>query len=560
MKYLRLSLILIFCFLSSNSLLGQTGLSNAISAFPSYDAVVTQFYTNYAPEAGQDPNLIINFARKPTGWYIITFPANDPKSQTSTPFWLPSAGYLSLTPHFSVNQKSEKAFFPQHQSEESARTRFNMRMFNLHTFYGYHGWADDIVDKLKPIESQLSDADLYSLGRAHSARASTFVHHNINGSLLPMFVFNPAGNSLTEQELTIYQKENAAARACFDTISARNPLFNDIVGKIQTKYANEVMQAYLDLLIFQNETLAKQQLLPNIYPIEILSHARNYLNSLPKNALFISFGDNDTYPLWYVQIMENCRNDVLVINYTLLGLTQYISALRRGLNGNAVHFSINQSTYDSVEFMQFKDIKENLNAKSFITWMNNSSNIEIQINNFPGLELDCIALPKDKNYFYKMEIALIDLYISNANRPFCGASNQEPLTIFGENWDQLGLVYELDPCNKKQPNSDELVDYFNSLDCESYSNKINFPYKPGTTEYIDDIVILKLYQHLFQTMVTCKEAGEAEQLTKLQLIWNKWTSTWAVKPEPYMLNYYKEYFEEAVLEKKAKKKRYRPTQ
>lgn len=60
--------------------------------------------------------------------------------------------------------------------------------------------------------------------------------------------------------------------------------------------------------------------------------ARNYLESCPKNAILFAFGDNDTYPLWYAQEVENVRPDVRVINFSLLGIDWYINQLRYKVN------------------------------------------------------------------------------------------------------------------------------------------------------------------------------------------------------------------------------------
>jgi Protein of unknown function (DUF2723). len=49
----------------------------------------------------------------------------------------------------------------------------------------------------------------------------------------------------------------------------------------------------------------------------------------PRNAVFFAAGDNDTYPVWYMQEVEGLRHDVTPVTLPLLGATWYREELAR---------------------------------------------------------------------------------------------------------------------------------------------------------------------------------------------------------------------------------------
>lgn len=512
MKYL----CYLFLFVSIN-IYGQ---SNNVVKFPNYSTVKKKLCANYI----FDDNGFFHLEKRKEGWMLaeITYENEELIEKERLLVWsAEKKEYLPLA----LQEKNGQNF---KCDNDLNITEWEEVYFKVSPYYGYNKWSDDLIEYTEKKEN-LSDSMLFMLARAYSEHSTNFFSSQYYTVEKPIWDLPKTNNVLNTEQLNTYLFYRNKAYQTYERLANKNTNFQSIVGSINVKYGNEYGTTFWNLCMLQNETEAQKTYTKPLYNKSYIMYAKNLLNSCDTNAILITNGDNDTYPLLYVQSFLGFRKDVFVANISMLNLARFINLLKNGLmNAAPAPISWESNMIEKISpYIRLTNEKNNLLPLKSLLQAAKEGRKEISANKFYHLteKGDSLIINfSGKSYLILADIILLEMMVeSKFQRPiyFSNGIDFQSISYLKPYLIDEGFAYKM--TDSLQPHAKYYEECFNA---NAYNLNVDKTYQKyiqlfdwqGVSELgTENLYLAEMYIRAAATLA-CGLAEQGEKEKALQIL------------------------------------------
>ncbi len=249
---------------------------------------------------------------------------------------------------------------------------------------------------------------------------------------------------------------------------------------------------------------------------------RDYLESCAPNAIIFTNGDNDTFPLWYAQMVEGVRKDVRVCNLSYFQTDWYVDQMRRKAYDSdplPIKFEHNQYVQGTRDVIYVLDqIKRPVNLKEAVDFVRSEDpGTKLQqadnASFFPSRQLvypidkaavmaNNVVDPKDAdkivprmeinltgNYLTKDELMILDIIANNNwKRPiyFAITVGRDKYLNLQDYFQTEGFAYRLVPIKTPSSGSGSVGSVRTSVMYDNIINKFKWGNMNDPKVYLDE--------------------------------------------------------------------------
>ena len=185
-------------------------------------------------------------------------------------------------------------------------------------------------------------------------------------------------------------------------------------------------------------------------------YSYNLLQSCDKDAILFTNGDNDTFPLWYLQDVEGIRRDVRIVNLSLVNTSWYIHLLKTDSPHGAkkVALTLTDDQIDRITPVRWSPRPVDLPVPKQVAQRYGSTDSTVVNQGKIVWTMNGMPYQKDIRYLRVQDIMVRDIILANKwERPIFFAVTSSPdskIGLDGFLW-MKGLAAELRPVKVTAP-------------------------------------------------------------------------------------------------------------